>query len=198
MRLTAFIFLLCSFALDKSPEKCYRSFQQWYQGHQEQLVVQQDTNSLLFEARYLPNEVTICQQIFKSEGVTKRQLKTLYETYDTYEEYSFKIQSLTSRDLLIDQSEDKADYQNKQFYLIESVQQDFVLLRDNDTLHPLSCQFENNYGTAPYIMLHLTFEKPPKGQRTTSQLIYNDQLFGSDQHTFDFTHLMNLQIPKIK
>lgn len=198
MRYLIIIVLLCSFVSDKSPDACYRSFKEWYTLNHTQLVQTRDTNDLRFEARFIPNEIMICQEILKKEQVSGKEIKALYKTYGAYEEYSFRMESLTSRDLLIEWSEDKADFQNKQFYLIEAVQQDFRLVRDNDTLAPLSCQFENNYGTAPFITLHLTFEKAPKGKTAKRQLIYWDHLFQSNIHVFDFTHLSNLQIPKIK
>jgi hypothetical protein len=199
MRLITILFLLCcSFTTDKTPESCYRSFREWYAGHHEQLLLRQDSGELAFELRYLPNEVTICQQILNDKKVSSKRLKALYAAHDVYEEYSFKIISTDSKDLLISQSVDKADYQNKQFYLIESVQQDFSLVRDSDTLKPIRCGFENNYGAAPFVTLHLVFEKAPKGKAAHTELIYTDQLFTAKTVQFDCTNMMNLQIPKIK
>jgi hypothetical protein len=200
MRLFAVVLLVCyAFASDSPPEKRYRAFKEWYGAHHEQLLFTQTAGDLAFELRYLPNEVTICQQLLQQKTVSKKQLKGLYEQYDTYDAYSFKILSPDGSDLLISQSADKAEYQEKQFYLIESVREDFRLIRDNDTLRPIHCTFENNYGTAPFVLLHLVFEKAPKGSRAERlQLLYTDQLFTSDTLVFDCRSLLHLQIPKIK
>lgn len=199
-RLVVLLLLICcSFTTGKTPEKCYRSFQHWYTAHQDELTVQRTKNELSFELRYLPNEVTICQQILRETSVSKKQLRALYAAHDAYAEFSFRILDPNSDNLLIARSEDKADFQNKQFYLIEAVQQDFYLVRNTDTLSPLQCQFENNYGTAPFITLHLAFEKAPAGSTTDQlRLLYNDQLFGSDTLVFDLSPIKNLQIPKIQ
>jgi hypothetical protein len=202
MRLIAFICLItcCSFVSDRTPEACYKAFREWYTAHHSELLLKADRPDfgLAFELRYLPGEVAICEQILNTEKVSGKQLKSLYETYGVYDEYSFKIISTDSKDLLVAQSEDKAEYQEKQFYLIESVQQDFSLVRDNDTLKPIRCGFENNYGTAPFVTLHLVFEKAKEQKPKHTELIYNDQLFTSETVRFDCTSIMNLQIPKIK
>lgn len=186
-----------AFTSDEGPEKHYRAFQQWYSAHHEELVLKHEQNGLLFELRYLPNEVTICQELLQATSVSKKQIKALYTTYDNYDEYSFKMLAPGVKDLLIETSEDKAEITEKQFYLIESIQQDFLLIRDGDTLHPVRCHYENNYGTAPFIQLHLAFNKPT-GKVKSQQLRYNDQLFGTAPVQFDLTPITKLQIPKIK
>jgi hypothetical protein len=201
MRLIAFISLIicCSFISDRSPESCYRAFREWYRAHHQELLLKAErpASGLAFELRYLPGEIAICQQILNNPAVSGKQLKALYETHAAYDEYSFKIISTDSKDLLIAQSADKQDYQDKQFYLTESIQQDFFLVRDIDTLKPIRCGFENNYGTAPFVTLHLVFEKATDRPNHT-ELIYNDQLFTAETVRFDCTAIMNLEIPKIK
>ncbi len=163
-----------------------------------QLDVSNSKNELLFEARFLPNELAVFQEIYNQSNVSRKQLKELYKRLDTYEVYTVKVSKSGEKDILIALSEDKADYQNKQFYLIESIQTDFALVRDGDTLSPINCQFENNYGAAPFVTLHLTFEKATTKKINSRTLLYNDQLFGSGLIAFDYSFIKNLQIPKIK
>lgn len=196
--LVLFVLFSFSFSDSKDPEKCYRSFQNWYKVNNDQLKQTFVKDDLTFEMTYLPNELVIFQQLFQKKDYSKKQIKALYSTYDSFDDYSLKISTTDSRDLILSRSVDKVEYQNMQFYLIESIQQDFYLIRNQDTLRPIQCQFENNYGTAPFITLHLAFEKAPKTNLEKLEILYNDQLFQSDKIVFDFSHLKNLKIPKIK
>lgn len=195
--LTILIVLITCSGFVHEPEQCYAKFKEWYTEHHEELDLKVAQEELLFESRYLPNEVSICAELLQAEKATSSQIKDLYKRLDAYETYTIKISQPGEKELLLAQAEDKTDYQNKQFYLIENVRFDFALVRDNDTVMPLNCQFENNYGATPYVALHLTFDKPKK-KITKRHLIYSDQLFGKGLIVFDYSFLSNLQIPKIK
>lgn len=199
MRILFFLVLLSfSFSSEKKNEKCYKSFQNWYQKNNDQLKQSYSKDDLTFEMSYLPNELTIFQQLYIKKDFSKEQIKSLYSKYNSYDEFRLKISTQDSRDLILSKSSDKEEYQEIQFYLIESIQQDFYMICNKDTLRPVQCQFENNYGTAPFITLHLAFEKAPKTKTNKLEIHYSDQLFQSDNIVFDFTHLKNLKIPKIK
>lgn len=192
------VLLSFSFTIEKKDDKCYQSFQNWYKKNIDQLKQSYSKDDLTFEMSYLPNELTIFQQLYIQNDYSKKQIKSLYSKHNSYDEFSFKISTTDSRDLILSKSFDKAEYQEIQFYLIESIQQDFYMIRNRDTLRPIQCQFENNYGTAPFITMHLAFEKAQKKEIEKLEIQYSDKLFRSDNIVFDFTHLKNLKIPKIK
>lgn len=194
---TVCVFLM-AFVLHKPPAKCYGPFRDWYLQHHSELTVSSENAGIISNMRYLPNEVTICQELLTMDNVSSKKIRELYRRYDAYEEYTLTLSEPYSNDFLLGQSEDREDYQQKQFYLIESVGNDFVLIRDSDTLRPQSCHFENNYGTAPILTVHLTFPKAESTPKNTWKLLYDDQLFGLGLTEFSYNHLTHIRIPKIK
>lgn len=192
----ALIVVLC-FSFRKEPSKAMKAFREWYTDHADTLHQQVEADHLSYQIDYLPKELTVVREIMNLPKVSSSLLEELNSKYDAVEEYSFRITTSKGRDLLLTESEDKEDYQRKLFYLIENIQFDFALVQDQDTLYPLRCDFENNYGNAPSIKLHLVFDKTKKGGKQ-KELYYLDQLFGNGMIRYDLTHITNLNIPKIK
>ncbi|WP_300665331.1 hypothetical protein [Fluviicola sp.] len=161
------------------------------------LLFKTDFDGLNYQLRFNPAELKLMAAILRKEVTKeKKDLQNWYKQNDAYDEFSFKISS-GEKDLLIQYSDDKEMYNQKLFYLIESAQFDFSIVRKLDTISPTHYQFENNYGNAPFISIYLAFEKAQK-DNPVKEFIFNDQVFGNRIIPIDIQKLNTLNIPKIK
>lgn len=193
-----FLFL-CGWLLISSfgkPEVHINKFRNWYAENKSELVTSANNEAYHFEAAYIPKELKVLRELRNMDKVNKKELKALNKKYDGNVEFRFKIRRDGVRDLLKYHSQDEAMYQQLQFYLIESIFNDFTLVSSEDErLKPLHCSFENNYGAAPFISLHLVFDHP-KGK--WKELNYQDHLFGNGAIEMNLQNIEQLKIPKIK
>ncbi len=171
-------------------------FQQWYASHHDQLVISHEVGELNYSLRFLPKELNITREALKLKAATKKDLKALSKKYDGLYEFSFKVQSAHIQDILAALSVDEQDYNDRLFYLLDQIGNDFTLVTELGELKPLRCSFENNYGAAPFITLHLVFEHLSKNK--LKQLAYVDQFFGCGNLVFELSEIEQLNIPKIK
>ncbi len=175
----------------------FDAFKDWYASNKEMLLFKTDFDGLNYQLRFNPAELKLMAAILRKEVTKeKKDLQNWYKQNDAYDEFSFKISS-GEKDLLIQYSDDKEMYNQKLFYLIESAQFDFSIVRKLDTISPTHYQFENNYGNAPFISIYLAFEKAQK-DNPVKEFIFNDQVFGNRIIPIDIQKLNTLNIPKIK
>jgi|GEM_PF-2592694 len=196
--LVPLLFCTYAFAPGRKTAACYARFKTWYQAHHEELRTQQTAGGLVFSLTFQPAEVSVLREISDRVQISRKELRALYAPYADNLQFNFRIENPAARDFLLSQSVDEADYTDKLYYLIGNIQQDFSIVHAQDTLRPLSCHFENNYGTAPFILLHLVFPRPSDALSAPTQLLYADHLFGADTLLFDLQPFSRLPIPKIK
>ena len=180
----------------KPPEKVMEKFKDWYGTNSSFLQLSQELNGFEVSVRYLPEELNVIREISKKSDVSKQEIKELYKKYSGTYEFSFKVSRSGVQDLLTHLSIDNSDYENRLFYLIESIGSDFTLVTTNGDLKPVNCHFENNYGNAPFLTFHLSFEKLPG--ENLKNFVYQDQTFGLETAVFDLEQIEKLTIPKIK
>ncbi len=174
----------------------FAAFREWYNSNKHVLVFHTDFDGLNYQLRYNPAELKLMSAIVRDELKGKKELREWYKKNDSYDEFSFKIFTGT-HDPLIEYSEDKKEYNEKLFYLLESARYDFSLIRESDTITPVHYQFENNYGNAPFISMYVVFKKATKNN-PVKEFLFNDQLFGKRVIPIDIHQLNNLNVPKIK
>ncbi len=189
-------FLPCLSFISYDEKEPYSAFKDWYSSNKEMLAFETDFDGLSYHLNYNPVELKLLSAILRQEVNGKKELQDWYKQNDSYDEFSFKISS-TAKDLLIQYSEDKQEYNQKLFYLIESARYDFSIVRELDTIMPIHYQFENNYGNAPFISIYVAFKKASKNN-PVKEFLFNDQLFGNRVIPIDIKKLNNLNIPKIK
>ncbi len=197
-KLTA-ILLLLSFGLLSltSSDKRSSKFRSWYADNHRSLEVDLSSGGVNWTLTYLPKEVKVLRNLNGKNDLTTKELRDLNKKFGAYTEFSFKIELEGVRDVLLHIAEDQQDFERLTFYMIEQIQKDFALIREKDEIEPLRCSYENNYGAAPFIKLHLVFEKSTK-ENKMKQLVFFDQLTNQGAQVFDVAHLTELKIPKIK
>lgn len=200
MKLYVAIIVLSSLLLmaGTTPENCYRNFQDWYRVNSDSLITNVQQGEYTFSLRYMPKELNVIREIKDQEEVTKNELKILNDRYDQYLEFAFKITSTNSDNILMNISKDETDYNDKLFYLLESIGEDFFLINGNKELKSLRCSFENSYGASPFITMHLVFSKEETDSSKENKLIFIDQLFTGEMIEFELKDITELEIPKIK
>lgn len=171
-------------------------FRQWYQENSVKLIIQQDVAPFTYSLRYQPVELNVLKALSGSEKVSQQDIKSLYEKNEGKIEFAFKVESKRIQDILAHLSGSEQEYNDRLFYLLDYIIQDFTLVTDQGEFKPLRCSFENTYGAAPTIVLHLVFEFDKKS--SLKQLAYSDQFFGCGGLIFDLTEIQQLNIPKIK
>jgi hypothetical protein len=196
------IILLCAATLAFAPVKQtadrYARFKTWYEANHARLRQKQDVAALTYQLTYSPTELAVLREIKDRPSVSNKELRALYADYTGQLDFNFRIETREAADFLLSQSVDQADYNDKIYYLISNIQDDFRLVQGTDTLAPFQCKFENNYGTAPFVTLHLLFENPDRKFPAHATLIYRDSLFGAGNLFFDLQATSQLHIPKIK
>lgn len=199
-RISVTFFVVIAIALvsfrSKPVSKLLEVYREWYGINSSRLTVDRTKGEINYQLNYIPSEVSIFAELMDQEKVSKKELQKLSESYNAYEEYNLKISTLNTRNFLLSQSVDKEDLGEKQYYLMSEVVKDFILINGTDSLKPLRCDFENNYGSAPYINLRLVFERK-KEKITKKKLVYYDVLFAQDTIEYNLDQLTQLTIPKI-
>lgn len=191
------VLMLVSFQ-SKQVSKLFDNYREWYASNGSKLIVDRTKNKIDYRLNYIPAEVSILGDLNDKEKVSKKELNLLKEKYGLYEEYTLKISTPNARNFLLSQSIDKNDLTSKQYYLMGEVINDFVLVNGSDSLIPLRCDFEDNFGAAPFINLHLVFSKQKSDKAiTTKKLIYYDALFAEDSIVYNLDQLTQLKVPKI-
>lgn len=202
MKRTIFISFIILIGLSsfrsKPVKKILDEFTAWYKENGTSLVTNRSKATIDYQLTYIPNEFSIIEEIKDREKITSKELKELSLQYQGIEEYTLKISTAGVRDFLLSQSIDKQDYNDKLYYLIGNISSDFRMVNDQDSLTPLRCDFENNYGTAPFITLRLVFDKPKTNKELTNKkIIFNDVLFSNDTIQYNLSHLIKLTIPQL-
>lgn len=170
-------------------------YKEWYVANGEKLKLKRTKGEITYTLTYLPAEMAALSEIKEKERISKKEAQKILESYSSTEEYNLKLSKEQVKNFLISESIDKEEYTEKQYYLISEVGHDILLINDQDTLLPMRCSFEDNYGAAPYLNLHVVFKrgKTPKQKK----LIYYDVLFAEDSISYDLTHLTQLTVPKL-
>lgn len=182
----------------KSVKEILDEFSAWYKTNGKTLTTSRSKNMIDYQLTYLPMEFSILEEIKDKEKVSSKELKELEKMFGGTEEYSLKISTKGASDFLLSQSIDRQDYDDKLYYLIGNMVQDFKMVNNQDSIAPLRCEFENNYGTAPFITLHLVFDKPKIDKEINSKkIIYTDLLFANDTIEYNLNHLIKLTIPQL-
>lgn len=191
------VLLLFSFRM-KPVSKMLDKYREWYSTNGTKLSVNREKKEINYQLNYIPSEVSVLGELKEVEKISKKELLEITKRYDAYEEYTIKISSSNARNFLLSQSYDKEDLTNKQYYLMSEVVKDFILINGTDSLTPLRCDFDNNFGAAPYLSLHLVFNRQkPDHPIKKKRLIYKDYLFAEDSIEYNLDHLTQLTVPKI-
>lgn len=172
-----------------------QNFKDWYAENGKSLVVENQTEHFTFSTRFIPKELKILKELSQRE-ISKKEIRTKLKNEELIE-FGFYLKSNEGvRNLLQAVSSDKEDYNDRLFYLLEDIINDFELEYSSRVVKPLRCSFENDYGVTPYIKLHLVFEKK-KGDKL-KRLLYDDNFLDQGVFEFKLEHLEKLNIPKIK
>lgn len=177
-------------------EKATRKFTTWYSENASSLMLSEIEDDYTCTIRYIPTELNVLRAVSSETEVKRSEIKELYEKYEGSYEFTFKVRKKSVSDLLTHVSGGQEDYTNRQFYLLESIGQDFTLVTKQGELKPLDCHFENNYGAAPFLTFHLVFDRAEDNE--LQHFIYQDQFFGLGSLIYDLNTIENLTIPKIK
>lgn len=195
LKLFLYIALFVSLASLVRPIDNGQEFKNWYAKNSKSLSVDKKTENFTFSTRFIPRELKVLREVSKNEISTKQARQKLKS--EELIEFSFYLKSNEGiRNLLQAVSSDKEDYNDRLFYLLEDIINDFELEYSSRFVKPLRCSFENDYGVTPFIKLHLVFEKK-KGDKL-KRLLYDDKFLNQGVFEFNLEYLEKLNIPKIK
>ncbi len=172
------------------------SFFDWYKSNSEELSYSKEVSEFTYAVEYIPVELNVLKELKNKNEYSKKEIKVLYNKYKGVWEFNFKISTNKFRDLLAAISIDQNEYNDRLFYLIDQIGNDFTLVTKTGELKPLKCSFENNYGSAPFITLHLVFDF--KTGNEFKQFVYLDSFFGCGNLVYDISTINKLNIPQIK
>ncbi len=182
-----------------SIEKIVNEFYDWNSKNSSKLNIQKTKNNINYNLTYLPYEFAVVDEIKELKKIDKNKLTDIIENYKKVEEYRMKISIDGVKDFLMSQSSSKQEYNDKLYYIISNLTNDFVMVNDSDTIRPLKCNFENNYGIASFITYHLVFpRKLDLKDIKQKKIIYYDYVFTNDSIEYNVNQLLSLSLPKLK
>lgn len=196
IRVIAYSLLLLVFSSAMPSEKATEKFKKWYSKNASALVLKESDGDYSCNLRYIPSELKVFKELYNEPTIKRSRIKELYSKFGSNYEFSFKVSKKNVSDLLTHISDGHEDYTNRLFYLVEQIIQDFTLVTKEGELKPLDCHFENNYGAAPFLTFHLTFDKEVDNE--LEHLVYQDHFFGLGSIIYELNSIENLTIPKIK
>lgn len=159
-----------------------------------------DAGKVKFDVQFKPLQY-VCLLQNNSNTISGRQLKTLEEEFAGLVYFNFSILGSSTGDPLQSQAQDSTEYKGLVNYLSFSASKDFWVLHGPDTLKCVLYHYERNYGLASRNDVVLAFQ--PLGSEKDSnidsmQFCFNDKIFHTGTHSFNFSAQTLLSIPELK
>lgn len=151
------------------------------------LQVEKEFKDVTFQVRYRSTDELILDEV-SDKKLTDSLYHKLRNKYKTLQYFTFTIVSARSAEIL-SHYEGEEDYYKLLDYLSSSIQNDFALVDNNDTLACVLAHYERNFGLSSSNRISLAFEDKDQGKvkyPSDKILLYDDKLFETGLISFRF------------
>ncbi len=166
-----------------------RAFYQWLNDPDHGLVQVRETGDLRLTARYLPPEWLAYRDARRAGGPVKPLYDSLLRHYRN--SYTFLVTVAptarsTSADVMYQGVSSYAEYKERVLQLNFRLAEFIHLDTGREKLAPVLHTLENTYSTTPGRNLYLVFDRPPRAEASTLDLVFTDEIFDSGINHFAF------------
>lgn len=164
--------ILCSCKQEIKPEE----LKTWLKDKNNGWTAISDEGSFKFIVNAEPPIMKVLNGL-KKENWTSEQVNSRIEEYNDLEYYVFTIQTNSEAPLMDLISPTRETYFENQYYMMDEIKNDMLLITQSDTLYPVMCHSERLYESTNYCTWDLAFKKGEPGERV---FVYSDKLLGID------------------
>ncbi len=142
------------------------------------LVSTKEFGKINLSIRYRPIDEMILEEN-QAGTINDSVYKAGLKKYKNLQYFTFTISSADNNEILDEGNED-TDYYKLLDYLSNSIESDFFLIENGDTLPCVLSHYERNFGLSPKNNVSLAFKSNSLGRE-----FENDKIIAYDDHLFD-------------
>jgi hypothetical protein len=175
-----------------------KDYVRWIENPDNGLRQKKDVNGVVFDLQYKPADYVIARENAKNtlplSFYNERKEKLGELLY-----FSLEIKSASQDLLMYDLKEEQEYYRRVNYYSLD-FQQDIKLVVGADTLPCLMYQFENTYGTAPYIRMSIAFsgKQREKIESSDCAVLLEDRVFGGGLLRYEYQKNKWQSVPAVE
>lgn len=162
-------------------------FQAWFSDPENGYIKMQEINPLQFKATYRPTELLIAYEMERDPNASLKDLQTHYQgSYHFLLEIGWNSNHQEESSPIFQFSNGYEEYTTKVKEYAFNMGEYLRLITGSDTLVPAITHFEQGYELAKSQTIIIAFDKPKGENSDKLRLIFDDKVFGTGRHKFNF------------